>query len=899
MLDAFKTITGGKNKHVQKQTDELQSLITTAREERNAISAMLTTLTARSSKLAPLGKSLEQVTEKATAITTKLDDLAKRLATLDDRTKELEEVDKRIQALKDAAKQAEAATQKALGPDGELQKHREAVQHLSSQALQTQTALETLKKERASLEELRGHLHEADAEVKNATAQAATLKGELDSIRSTASTLTQDYTKLRDVSREAREDTNAAAATVKEIEQKLVPLVQLHDLSKSTEERLTSLNALAEHVSRKAKALETQQQAVEHAVVQANRVNEMVWAMDVQINKLTEGMKQAARAEEAIGRMGKLADETSTKAEAAAGLSQDVQRETTRLQRDSAALLDTLRAEMGALNLRKKEFEAFDERMRALHGSVTDAEARMETVASKEKNIIALTQNVDALAKRFDTLLSQSEELTKRQLALESLNDQLAQLDDLSKKTAWQMETLKLGRQDLDGLKKEIQDFYKSHAEVVQLRDKLGADRTALEAFNERMNLLAVRAPELESKMDAILGKLVLVDEGAKKATRLQETIADLDGQLSRVSARVPFVETLETRLNGLNEVSAEVDRKLAEQLARRAELDTLKGASDGLAQQMADAQAKLDDVRALQQRLVPLVAELNALRTQIHIAQDRIATVKYDESTILDQQKRFEELVAASRTIATDAAERTRQMQALSEELGRSGAIKDELIAELDRVQNRQRDAVSQIQAAEDQLARAEKMFKQLEQRRTQVAFGEKKLAGVESRLAEIKQLADGLEKNIQAVASREQLVSAVKAEVDQVHEISARSKADLAHVSENRNEITALKTRVDELLSRMGETAERMDAIDARRRQVDEVHTKANAIVHLLEDVRINLETLGEQKAVVDHVAEKVAQLEFMLQEARTTLRTLQHERELAERIEEGIKQLRSRTA
>ena len=37
--------------------------------------------------------------------------------------------------------------------------------------------------------------------------------------------------------------------------------------------------------------------------------------------------------------------------------------------------------------------------------------------------------------------------------------------------------------------------------------------------------------------------------------------------------------------------------------------------------------------------------------------------------------------------------------------------------------------------------------------------------------------------------------------------------------------------------------------------------------------------------------------AQLEFMLQEARNTLRTLQHERELAERIEQGIKQLRSK--
>ena len=47
MLDAFRNITSGKSKHVQKQTDELQLLITAAREERSALSTMLTTLTAR------------------------------------------------------------------------------------------------------------------------------------------------------------------------------------------------------------------------------------------------------------------------------------------------------------------------------------------------------------------------------------------------------------------------------------------------------------------------------------------------------------------------------------------------------------------------------------------------------------------------------------------------------------------------------------------------------------------------------------------------------------------------------------------------------------------------------------------------------------------------------------
>src|SRR4029453_13501549 len=66
----------------------------------------------------------------------------------------------------------------ALRTDAGLEKHREAVQHLSSQALQTQATLETVKLERAALEELRGQMREADVEGKQSLGASNALKGE-------------------------------------------------------------------------------------------------------------------------------------------------------------------------------------------------------------------------------------------------------------------------------------------------------------------------------------------------------------------------------------------------------------------------------------------------------------------------------------------------------------------------------------------------------------------------------------------------------------------------------------------------------------------------------------------------------------------------------------------------
>jgi DNA repair ATPase RecN len=224
---------------------------------------------------------------------------------------------------------------------------------------------------------------------------------------------------------------------------------------------------------------------------------------------------------------------------------------------------------------------------------------------------------------------------------------------------------------------------------------------------------------------------------------------------------------------------------------------------------------------------------------------------------------------------------------------------IKDELIQELARVQSRQRDVAMQLEASEDQLKRLEAASKTLEQRRTQLAFSEKRIAAFEARAGELGQLTEEIDAKIAALGKRDAIVEAVRKEVESVHDVSARSKSDLQYVEAHRNDVAALRERVDEVLSMVGETETRLASIESRKRLVDEVQLKTNVITNMLEDVRLNLETLGEQKAVVDHVMDNFSKLTEKVQEAQTTLRSLQAERELAERIERGIKNLRKAAA
>jgi chromosome segregation ATPase len=854
----------------------------------------LLSLRQRSASLTPIAKSLEHMTQLMTGATTKLEEIGERLAGLDARTRELEQLGGQIQDLKDAAKQAEQSFRDATRPDGELSKHREAIEQLSSQARGTHASLAVLKDEHAAFEELRGQLRSAQTEIKRSVEHAGALDKELERLRGVAGGLTEEWVRVGETSRTAREETSAAVAAIREVEKKLGPLAQIQALGQNTDERLVALNALAERVSLKAKAIESQQLTVEHALLQSNRVQEMVWSMEQQIGKLNEGMRHAATAEETLGRLEKLSTDTTQRLEAAARLYEETGQRAATLEQRGTLLFESMHAQIGTLAVDKKEVEAVDERLRVLDGALGRAEARMGALAGQEKDLAGIAQGIEVVSKRFDNLLEQSDDLTRRQLVLDGLQERLADLDALAKKTSWQMDWLRQSREDMEALRKDVLECQQSHADVAQFRGDLAADRQALQAFGERMTAVSARTPELEATVDAILAKMSLVESASHQAEVLKDLMSTLDGQVARLEARVLLVDTLEGRLNGLNTLSTEIDRRLEQQLERRTDFDRLKITSEGIAAQIADAHHKVEALNALQERFLPVVEQVRAVEIQIESTRSRLDELKSNGTAVAELAERYAELMETNRILTSELAERTQYMQALSEELMRAEQTKNVLLGELDAVQRRQRETIGQTEACEDQLLRVERIFKQLEERRAQITVGERKLAAVEARLADIKQASDDLERSHHAIASREQLVSAIKEEVETVHMISARSRADLDYVVQHRGEVSALKVQVDHLSSRIADTNQRIVSIDARRPLLDEVETKANVIVNLLDDVRINVETIGEQKAFVDQVAQTVEQLEFRLQEAQRSIGALRHERELAERLEHAIRQL-----
>ncbi|HTT41315.1 MAG TPA: hypothetical protein VMH32_26965 [Burkholderiales bacterium] len=895
MLDTiFKN--GSERKQAQ---DDLRTLVETARDERAQLALMLEQLNGASPTLARTARTLDDLRIKTDEVTRRCDKLTKMVGTYEECTNNFEQLEGRMNGLLAKVAEARRASDAMTAPDGGLQQMHQAAEEMTSRSREAHETLEVLQRESDKLEALRERLRQATGDMGQSVGAVVALKGELEDLRRTEAELRLELQGIRKSAGDARADSEGARGAVAEVEAKLESLGQLQELSKTTEQRLASLNALAEHVAHKGKALEAQKLAVERAVVEAAQLNEMVWNMDAQIAKLSAGGDQLQRTEETVARMEELAKATAEQLAAATAARDEFAREAQRLETESRSLSGAMKATLERLSFDKKEVDAFDQRLKALAKAVGETETRVQGVLAKDNELAAMQREADSLGKTFTVLTANADELGRKQSLLDSLAGQLAQVDALGKRTAVQYENLLQAQKDLEAARGELAEFHRAHAEAAQLRDKLALDRAALDAFGERTTEMLGRTPELQARLDEVLGKMALVDKGSAAAARLGELCGELDSQVSRVGARLQFVEKLEARVNGLHTVSAEVEQKLAAQLARRADMESLENLCDTLFTQVADAQQKLDGVAALQGRVLPLAAQVNSLQQTLERSQQLVEAIGIDEEVVHEQHARLAGLVEQSRALSAETAERLSQVRNVSGDLARATSLKEEVLAELARVQSAQLDAVSQTDAAEEQIERAETLAKRLEQRVAQLMHSGENIAALAGRLGELDRSAEAVERKIQSLADQDATVQAVKAEVDNIRQISGRSRADLQYVTEHRAEVAELRTKVEDLIGRLDDTDSKIVQVEARRKVVEEVQSSAEGITHMLDDIHVNLEMLSEQRAVIDDVGEKVARLEFTVQEARNTLLALQREREVAERIEQGIKALRARSS
>ena len=881
----------------KKRTDELSAIVVAARHERDALDALFAQLDGRRGKIAEVSTTVEHVRDRAIDASEQLTAIVARIADLDERIAGFEVIGTQVATMTDTVRQAQEAATLMSESGGQLQKHREAMEQLAVEYRETRAAIDLLGAERQIVTDAHAELQQSHADLRSAIDQAAGIKRELDQLQRQASALANDQAAISRTAEQVWDNTAVVARTVGDIEAKIASLGTLHALATTTEERLTSLNALAEHVTVKTKALDTQRITLDHAASEASRLNEMVWAMEAQIGKLEEGNRQVTRAEEVLRQAEELAEEAQDGLDAATVRRDQFTRETARIEKDGAQLVQTVRAQIERLAIEGKSFAAHEQRIAALHGALDTAEHKLEAVLGRQEALGALDRKAEALGQTVQQLSTELGELSRRRAEVDTLAERLADVDATAREAEARHAGLESGRQRLEGLRAELEAIHTLYASAAGLCTQLNADRMALESAGENIARFAVRAPAIENQLDTVLEKLRLLDDADRMAERTRETIIQLEAGLERSCDKLQFVEKVERRLNGLHTLNTEVGRRMEEQLVRRADLEGIRTRTDEISAHISDAHQKLGAIRTAQEQLPAMLECAATLGRDIEQLETRMNGLKRSETDLADQEQRLDALVAASRDQHVAIAERTTHLEALADELNRGSLLRNELIADLSRVQAQHQETAVRMAATAEQLKHVDVLRQQLDDRQSALAVADQRMAAFEAQIGNLAQLAADTDVKIQAIVGRELMVAAIKAEVDQVRGVAAAAKSDVDAIVERREELQALRTRLDVLVQALGDTDERLATIEARRALVEDVHSRTEMIAHLLEDIGANLEMVAAQKAQIEYVSDQVARLEFSIQQSQHTMRALHHERERAERVEEAIRQLRTR--
>jgi hypothetical protein len=167
------------------------------------------------------------------------------------------------------------------------------------------------------------------------------------------------------------------------------------------------------------------------------------------------------------------------------------------------------------------------------------------------------------------------------------------------------------------------------------------------------------------------------------------------------IAPRAAIVEDLERRLNALTDLSADVDRRLAAS-SRRARPRKPHRALQGVAPARGRA-AELAALNAAQDRLEPTVAQIAGLKSDRRGAHITAGSSPRRR----DAGSAGAAACRPGRDHASSATSRSaRKPSRAARELGKAGALKEELLRDLAQVQSRERETFAQFEAAEDRCA-------------------------------------------------------------------------------------------------------------------------------------------------------------------------------------------------
>ena len=490
-------------------------------------------------------------------------------------------------------------------------------------------------------------------------------------------------------------------------------------------------------------------------------------------------------------------------------------------------------------------FEGFaqrvDEFQRYMPGLDSKIEAVTATLSKKTEAVSVLGQKTDGLETRVDML-------QRKQTDLESLQDRLTKVDELSSRTAAQFDTLQKNRADLETFQEEIHAFHASRADIVEAAEQLGVDRTAFEAFVQRVDDFQRHIPGLDAKIEAVTATL---SKKTEAASVLGQKTDGLETRVDMLQRKQTDLESLQDRLTKVDELSSRTAAQFAALQKSRADLETFREEIHAFHTSRADIveaakqlgvdrtafEAFVQRVDDFQQRVPGLDAEMDTISAKWSLKKKAVTAWGKKTDGLEQRLDRLLTQAAALQQKQTD-------LEPLQERLNQVDALLSRTGAQFDALQKSRVDLeVFQAEVHALHTSRAE-----IAEAAEQFAADRTAFEGFVQRVDDFGQRLPGLESKMDAIAATAATVDQRRQQISALVALSADLDLQVNRIKGHKQDVEKIAAQLNTLHSLSDEVDRKHDQQLGRRTEVESLTKRVDELSNQMASAGLQTSTSGD---------------------------------------------------
>jgi chromosome segregation ATPase len=583
----------GKDVNLDKLPAEIRPLVEQMRQERAAYEALL-------KRAEPLGAAVSQLEQRLTGlnkIAAQLAELQRGAATWQEGQKSTEnrlvETKMMVEAARGQLETMQGQLKEVVAAKADLPGLLEMVKPLGAIRSEVGTLSGQLKDVAGRFDQVRVQHDKIVADSAAALKRLATLDADLQG---------------------AVARVEGFAARAQGLEGAVEQLQQLFKEVPDVKRELSTLNVLAEFVTRKVSTLESQKDMVERATQRAERLTELSAQVDRQLQEQHENTQFLERLEQSVDQIKKLHEAALQRADELGKSHRGIEVEAGKLEEDFGALREAVQKAVGQFTFERDGLETVSQRVVELREAVSALEKRLPAVDEARSSLEATASEAQRVADTVRDMTRQLQDLETSASVAQAAQAQVQKLQESVSDLTQRLQAVAPSRlsEELDRRAKQIEE---ARSRVGRLETKL-ADWGALE---ERIDQALQIANERRAVVETVRSDLQRLFEVADKTVAQVRAAAE---QRQEIEQRAQSLDAVVEKLRVLDrqaEALEERRRQFAEAEERLSRLDA------SLIDLQSTFQAVLDQKAFLEQ----VVETAGSLALQTMQAEAAISTLR------------------------------------------------------------------------------------------------------------------------------------------------------------------------------------------------------------------------------------------------------------------------------